>query len=241
MMMMAALLLCGGSTVIGSGAQAKGVCSDALGGEPAVPLAMARIVGPSPRSYFVQSESPKTPDCPSTAAQCRARAFVVPGDDLVVVGGPVAGFRCAVYRSASGAETTGFLPEAALAISRDVEIKPEAFVGEWRRDDEASITLALAKGGRAITVDGAATYGGSDPERVKRGDVNAGELSGTVEPQGNSLALGDGYDGVGAPMPTDNFDCRARLRLFGRYLAVEDNSACGGMNVTFSGFYTRTK
>ena len=133
--MMAALLLSGAGTAIGSVAQAKGVCSDALGGEPAAPLAMARIVGSSPRSYFVLSESPKTPDCPSTAAQCRARAFVVPGDDLVVVGGPVAGFRCAVYRSASGAETTGFLPEAALAISRDVEIKPEAFVGEWRRDD----------------------------------------------------------------------------------------------------------
>jgi hypothetical protein len=29
------------------------------------------------------------------------------------------------------------------------------------------------------------------------------------------------------------------LRLFGPYLAVEDNTGCGGMNVTFSGVYPR--
>jgi hypothetical protein len=36
-------------------------------------------------------------------------------------------------------------------------------------------------------------------------------------------------------------DCRARLRLFGPYLAIEDNTGCGGMNVTFTGVYTRRR
>jgi len=74
---------------------------------------------------------------------------------------------------------------------------------------------------------------------VKRGAINAGELEGEVPPRGNTLALG--YDGL-KPLKIDmGADCMARLRLFGRYLVVEDNLGCGGMNVSFLGFYIKLK
>ena len=33
--------------------------------------------------------------------------------------------------------------------------------------------------------------------------------------------------------------CAAKLELVGRYLVVEDNGRCGGVNVSFNGLYVR--
>ena len=105
------------------------------------------------------------------------------------------------------------------------------------RDDEASITIKLE--GAALTVSGQATWGAHDPERVKRGGVNTGDIDTVATPRGSLIAIGSGYDGANSPDISNVDDCRARLRLFGPYLAVEDNTACGGMNVTFAGVYSR--
>jgi hypothetical protein len=81
--------------------------------------------------------------------------------------------------------------------------------------------------------------GALDPERVKRGGVNTGEIDATATPRGNRTAIGSGYDGALPPDISKADDCRARLRLFGPYLAVDDNTGCGGMNVGFTGVYSR--
>jgi len=75
--------------------------------------------------------------------------------------------------------------------------------------------------------------------RVKRGGVNTGDIDTVATPLGNQIAIGSGYDGANSPDISNVDDCRARLRPFGPYLAVEDNTACGGMNVTFAGVYSR--
>jgi hypothetical protein len=215
-----------------------GACGGVLDGVQEI--ASARIAATEARTYFVLSRTDKTPSCPSTAPQCRAKAFLVPGDEVLV--GAVAGsFRCATFRAPGGAETDGYLPEAALSLLPPAEVKPSDFVGSWRRDREASLKLELADGGQAISIDGEATFGALDPDRVKRGNVHVGELSDKSPVKGNMLVVGEGYDGSEAPHLTADYDCRVRLRLFGRYLVVEDNSTCGGAGVTFTGIYTRAK
>ena len=204
-------------------------------------IASARIIGPSVRVYFVLGQSDKTPTCPSMAPECRARAFLVPGND-VLIGSSSNGFHCATYRSSTGVETGGYLPAAAIALPLRAEVKPVDWVGTWRRDRDANIKLTLAAGGQAITVDGDATWGSFDPQRVKRGAVHEGNLDETAVPHGNLIALGQGYDGSSSPLDkTAITDCLVRLRLFGRYLVVEDNQSCGGANVSFTGVYTRMK
>jgi hypothetical protein len=92
-----------------------------------------------------------------------------------------------------------------------------------------------------VRVSGIATWGGGDPQRVKRGAVNTGELEGTFKPQDQVLAIG--YDpGQTDFPPAENAApeiCAAKLELYGRYLIVEDNGRCGGLNVSFNGLYIR--
>jgi hypothetical protein len=107
----------------------------------------------------------------------------------------------------------------------------------WRT--EAKIVLKTR--GDIVKVSVNATYGAEDPERVKRGAVNSGELDGEAKPRGNTLAIGYDPD-KSAELPTPEAakdSCAARLSLYGRYLVVEDNLGCGGMNVSFSGVYVR--
>jgi hypothetical protein len=53
-----------------------------------------------------------------------------------------------------------------------------------------------------------------------------------VTPQGNLIAIGSNYDGTIAPGLTGESGCQVRLRLFGRYLAVDDNGGCGRLVVS---------
>ena len=91
-----------------------------------------------------------------------------------------------------------------------------------------------------VKVSGTAIWGSSDPQRVKRGAVNTGELSGSGKPRGQVLAIGYDPDRSGFPPPEDAASdiCAAKLELYGRYLLVEDNQRGGGVNY-FHGSYVR--
>ena len=92
-----------------------------------------------------------------------------------------------------------------------------------------------------LEVSGNASWGSRDPQRVKRGAVHVGELSGRGRPRGQTLALGWNPDRSGFPRPKDQVpdSCAAKLDLYGRYLVVEDNGGCGSLNVSFTGTYVR--
>lgn len=209
-----------------------------------LPLRLMRVQSEAPRVNFVESRTDAKPSCPSNAEACKRRGFLTPGDD-VIAGPNHGGFTCVTYISPDAkrvkgkfAETSGFIPSADLA-----EVPPraptfQAWQGKWSRNEEGEITITGKADGK-LAVHGEATFGGHDPDRVKRGAINAGELEGEASPRGNTLALG--YDGL-KPLKTDmGADCMARLRLFGRYLVVEDNLGCGGMNVSFLGFYIKLR
>jgi hypothetical protein len=71
--------------------------------------------------------------------------------------------------------------------------------------------------------------------------ANTGELTGSGKPRGQVLAIG--YDPDRSAFPPSEHEapdiCAAQLELHGRYLMVEDNGRCGGLNVSFTGLYVR--
>lgn len=223
----------------------EGFCSGVVsfGEESAVKL--MRVESVNPRVNFIENRSKEKPVCPADTEACKRKGFVVPGDVVLVPAKP-APILCASY-IAPGAkpvkgvftETSGYLAATAL---KDVPVdapKLEEWVGKWSRSAEAEISISSAAGGK-LKVAGQATFGALDAGRVKRGAVNMGELEGERAPRGNMLALGEGYDGT-KPFGDDRGECRAKLRLFARYLVVEDNGGCGGMNVSFTGIYVQLK
>ena len=225
----------------------EGQCPGVLPYGEASPIALMRVSATSPRVQFIESRSKTKPQCPSDAAACQRKAFVVPEDEVLVLPSRD-GFACTSF-IAPGAkkvkgtfpETHGYLPAGALTPVRMEFPATAAWLGTWTRSAEAEITILPGMRGQ-LMVKGEATFGALDPGRIKRGAVNMGELEGHTAPRGNMLALGEGYDGTKALYDdTDRSDCKARLRLYGRYLVVEDNLGCGGMNVSFSGIYVRLK
>ena len=205
-------------------------------GGPIGELRLMRVASPGPRVHFIGDKYLETgKGCPSADKSCEQKSFLVPGDE-VIANAPEGDFACASYRGAKGPESTGYLPLKALEPVQLPAAKLADWAGHWQRA-EADIRITVA-GGR-LKVAGDATWGAGDPQRVKNGGVHIGEIAGEATPSGNLLGLGDGYDGTG-PLDSDNaFDCLARLRLFGRFLVVEDNGACGGANVRFNGIYLK--
>jgi hypothetical protein len=211
-----------------------------------LPLRLMRVQTDELRVNFIESRTDKKPTCPANTEACRRRAFLTPGDD-VIAGPDHGGFTCVTYISPEAKrvkgkfpETSGFLPSASLV---EVPVRAPAFQawqGKWSRSEEGEIEIKGKADGKLVIV-GEASFGANDPARVRRGAVNGGTLEGEVAPKGNLLALGEGYDGI-KPLKADmGGDCLARLRLFGRYLVVEDNLGCGGMNVSFIGFYVKLR
>jgi hypothetical protein len=146
-------------------------------------------------------------------------------------------FVCATYVNAKGIERSGWLPADAVAYDNEKTIASADWLGRWIRD-EADISVKAGKAG-ALLIKGDATYGAGDPDRVKRGAVNTGTIEGEVTPAGDSLSFAMSGD---ATLPVDKggeYDCQVWMRRFGSWLIVDDNSHCGGLNVTFSGVYRR--
>ncbi len=213
-------------------------------GEDRADVRLMQVTTKGQRLPFYQNRTEKTPQCPAEVDKCQLKSFLVPGD-LVLVGPAMDDFACAHFISPNARvvkerfrETIGFVPLSELKEIRRPTTPGSDWHGTWRRSAEAEITIAPETGGK-LKVQGSATFGALDPERMRRGAVNVGELEGTVAPpRTNMIALGDGWDG-NAPMGDDRSECRARLRLFAPYLVVEDNGGCGGNNVSFTGVYIR--
>ena len=210
---------------------------DALG--PDVALSVAAVTDAVPRVNFVKNGS-AAKNCPSGTEACRERAFLVPGD-TVIVSGARGGFACATYVNAKGLARAGWLPLAALRTEvEQPTVRMADWIGTWTAPEQ-QITIKAGRGG-LLDVEGEATFGALDPERVKRGAINMGEVSGSAKPEGAILAFAMGDDDKTLPFDKGGeFDCRIRLRLVGSFLLAEDNQRCGGANVSFAGAYRRKK
>jgi hypothetical protein len=203
------------------------------------------IVAPAGRLHFVKGA--EQAGCPAAGAACAMGAFVV-GGDAVVISSTSGDYACATFTGPlpKAVSTSGFLPRAQLAAPpavTSVDVSA-AWAGEWRSGDEQTITIK-PKGDGRIAIKGEATWGAHDPERVKRGGVNAGEIEAEVPIAGGAASFAMDDDGNTKPfdlkLPDDRDVCRVKLWRLGPYLVAVDNVRCGGMNVTFAGIYRKAK
>jgi hypothetical protein len=192
-------------------------------------------VRPGPKRYFYQDYDD---GCPAVTAKCRRPAYVLPGD-LLVASEEKGGLTNVEFVNARGTASWGWVEAAGLV--RVPAPRAGAWLGNWSRT-EADIEFKPGRRAGRLLVHGDATWGMSDPERVKRGGVNLGEFDGEIGVTGDRVIFVSGDVVVaGAPPATgdDEYDCRVRLRLLGPYLLAKDNNHCGGNNVSFSGVYRK--
>jgi hypothetical protein len=198
-------------------------------------LALGHVRSGADRVQFVK-DAWAQPGCPSRAAACAERAYLVPGDRVIVSVRSDA-FVCATYINAKGGDRSGWLPADAVADDKAEPAALADWLGKWSRE-EASITVKAGNAG-ALRIEGEATFGAGDPDRVKRGAVNSGEIDADVTPSGDRLSFAIDGD---ATVPVDkggDFACKVWMQRVGPWLIVDDNTSCGGAHVTFRGFYTR--
>ena len=212
-------------------------CSEAaLDRTPDLPLTLATVAPGQKRVHFVE-DGRVQPGCPSTAAECQDKAFLVP-DDRILTGVMQEGFVCADYPNAKGLEKVGWLPAAMVKPVPPQPVGLADWTGIWNRV-EADINIKPAKDGELL-VSGEATWGADDPERVASGGVHDGDIEATARPENDRMDF-DMVDGQTTLPVTSGGedDCKVWMRRAGPWLVVRDNRKCGGTNVSFTGIYRR--
>ncbi|AWN50083.1 hypothetical protein DK419_15795 [Methylobacterium terrae] len=201
-------------------------------------LAPGRVSAPG-RTAFVKDGLARA-GCPDPGPACRERAYLVTGD-AVILGERRGAFVCASYRGAKDEDVgrTGWIPAEAVAVEPAPPVAVEGWLGTWKQA-EAQIRVTPGDKPGTLAVAGDATWGGGDPDRVRRGGIHTGEMSGTVVPVGDAASFAMGENGTLPVQTGGESDCKVWLRRLGPWLVVDDNLACGGMNVTFRGVYRRT-
>lgn len=204
------------------------------------PITLGMVKAGAPRINFLKTSILKA-GCPSMDSACRDKAFLVPGDDVVIIG-TKGDYVCAAYVSKQGRITDGWLPKAAIAtVHNEAPTDARGWLGRWRSGPEQTIVIGEAGKTGLLSIKGDATWGASDPERVRRGAVNIGSLEGEATAQGAVISFGMGEDGTLPFDQADEADCKVRMERLGPYLLVKDNNMCGGMNVTFTSIYRRAE
>jgi hypothetical protein len=185
--------------------------------------------------------------CPAVA--CSLRAYVLKGDELLT-GRRLGAWRCAWFKPRapqSGFGSVGWLRDDALTpVPFAASPALSAWVGRWVRDRpfglETSLNVRPAPGGR-LKVKGSSLFAHSRAD-VDRGAVNDGEIDDVVDVHGRLAGLLiPGPRGASRSMEpeTYKFECRFGMALLGDRLFVADDTACGGLNVSFTGVYRRER
>jgi hypothetical protein len=196
------------------------------------PAVISRVVAAAPKAYFVRSAW-ENAACPAETPACRARAYLVPGD-LVFTGRTNGPYTCVAYQSPGDKAriwTNGWLASASLApVAPSPAAQPADWTGTWRHTS-GEIKIKPARDGK-LSIAGEHTF-------PVAGGVRTGEIGADATPAGGLIAFVDG--GETAFDNAQEGDCRVRMQRIDAILVVEDNGACGGAMVTFTGFYQRRR
>jgi hypothetical protein len=207
-------------------------------GEPLPELQMGAVATSERRVYFVLNGHSNTPTCPNETNSCQDKPYVVRGD-LLLMRQNLRDFVCVTYFNEKGYGHSGWLPKKAVSVvAPQTSFDIKNWHGRWSAP-EKTISIQRGTSSNTLRLDGQATFGAFDAERVKRGAVNIGEFEAVTRPQGDSLAF-TMKDGQALPYSRQmETECSVQLRRYGELLIAQDNQQCGGLNVSFSAVYRR--
>ena len=193
------------------------------------PIVVSRIVA-KPKAFYVKSAW-EDAACPADTATCQRKAYLVPGD-LVLTGRTNGPFACIAYESTKGKRanwTNGWIRSDSLAPVAPSRVRRLAdWTGTWKHP-MGEITIEEGGSGK-LMIEGIQAYKGAQ-------NVQTGVLGAEVTPTGDLLAFAD--DGKTPFDQAKDAECQVRMQRVGKFLVVEDNGGCGGVMVTFTGFYQR--
>ena len=199
-------------------------------------IAAMQVIGSAPAHFF----EAWVDGCERSVEHCQKRSYVLPGD-RVFAEDAGAGFFCAWYLDGKGRESWGLLPAARLAQARTDGPATDGLSGwasSWRMiglapthvgsndDMTPEVEIAMVADGGALKAASHATY----PYKTPSGELRAHayESDAAVVLKGGLATIIDE-------------DCRIQMRRSGDLLVATDNGQCGGLGVTFLGFYRRVR
>lgn len=194
------------------------------------PMSVAKIGTDQPQVHFLKNVY-DNPNCPANTAACAQAAYLVPGN-LVLVGKTHDAFTCVAYQSITDPKPNwhnGWLPTASITpVLPNPAPSRTDWIGSWKHGG-GDITIKPIKNG-AVAVSGEAFYDAAQ-------NVHTGVMEATAKPAHGLLQFAD--DGT-SPFNKSSDDqglCLVRMQRIENLLVVEDNDACGGSMVTFTGIY----
>ncbi|MGH6833999.1 MAG: hypothetical protein ACREC9_00275 [Methylocella sp.] len=195
------------------------------------PLVASKVT--AKRAYFVKNAG-EDASCPAEDAACRDKAYLVQGD-VALTGKTLGPYTCVSYQSPRDRKqiwTSGWMLSSALSpIAPNPSPKLRDWIGTWSLHGE--ITISRGKRG-SLAITGLQVY-----TFPATGDTSNGELGAEARPAGGILAFAD--DGSIPFDKAEEGDCQVRMQLIGALLLVEDNDMCGGIAISFTGFYRRKR
>lgn len=197
-------------------------------------LVVSKVSG-APRVNFVKSpydDNFKAESCPAATDACRKKSYLVNGD-LVLAGRTKDAFTCVSYQSPTAKQrvwTRGWMPTASLErVAPMSEPKQTDWIGTWSHPG-GDIEIKRGDGGKLSVSGEMVLTGGLSP--------HTGDIDADVTPVKDTIAFVD--DGS-TPFEKAEGECRVRMQRIDAWLVVQDNEGCGGVGVTFTGFYHRQK
>jgi hypothetical protein len=157
--------------------------------------------------------------------------FPVPAGHPVAIGKRDGDWTCVSH---VGSGSGWMLTDRLQPIQPDLHPPDTAWKGSWtplglkKQSPGGTSKLVISPGAApgSLKVDGQAYWFGAvvNGERV----AHEGSVEGEARPNENRLYVAEG-------------PCKVNLSLIGGFLNVQDNRECGGMNVTFTGVWQKTK
>jgi hypothetical protein len=182
---------------------------------------LATVAGSAPRLYFYNDWN----GCPQKGASCQTKAYVVPGDRLLL-GRTHGEWSCAWYQG-KAQETVGWVRNRDLAAQAEPAVQVAGWLGTWKEVYKGPGKIKLARVGDTLQVSGDTRWIGQNTE-------NFGDISGKLTVSGR-------HGHVGPAGGQEPYECSADMQRIGEFLIVHDNGGCGGLNVRFDGLYVRTQ
>ncbi|KKC39348.1 hypothetical protein WH87_03790 [Devosia epidermidihirudinis] len=147
------------------------------------------------------------------------------GDQVVLTSRQGDADACIAFVTKEGGTVTGTVPFAALTLIKQPSLD---WIGYWEADGEKYLNISDTDDGLSIV---------GDATLDTDGGTNAASFEVTARPRNGVVEFTQDKNGQAMPYSQDADGCSVRISIVGDYLVANDNSKCGGANVTFSGFY----